>query len=464
MNHQLKHSEKKMDTIIAYAKRKGFVFPSSEIYDGFAGAYDFGPMGVELANAIKRHWWRDVVSKKHNVYGLDAAIVMNPRVWEASGHVGGFSDPLADCKTCQTRIRVDKELEKLGVSADEKMSEEEINTLFDAHREEIACSKCGSKDFTQARAFNLLVQSNLGDFSTDGSSPVYLRGETCQGIYVNFKNVVDSLHPKIPFGIAQIGKAFRNEISPRQFLFRTREFEQMEMQYFTKPGEDKVAYEEWKQDRWESFKNLGIKEDHLRWNQHDNLVFYAADAWDIEYSFPDYGFDEVEGLHMRTSYDLTQHSEHSGKDLSFNDNGDKFIPHVVETSIGVGRVFLAVLSEAYDEEELEEGDTRVVLRFVPHLAPVQVAVLPLMKKDGLSEAAKEIFADLAGDMRVTYDESGSVGKRYRRQDEIGTPFCVTYDYDSKEDNTVTVRDRDSMKQERVALSDLKAYLQGKIGQ
>ncbi len=458
----MKHSDKKMDTIIAYAKRKGFVFPSSEIYDGFAGAYDYGPHGVELARAIKRHWWKDVVLKKHNVYGLDAAIVMNPKVWVASGHVAGFSDPLADCRTCQTRIRVDKELEKLGVTADEKMSEEEINKLFDQKRDEIVCIKCGSKDFTEARPINLLVQSNVGDFSTDGSNPVYLRGETAQGIYVNFKNVVDSLHPKIPFGIAQIGKAFRNEISPRQFLFRTREFEQMEMQYFTRPGEDKTAYETWKEERWDSFKQMGISEEHLRWNQHDNLVFYAADAWDIEYQFPDYGFDEVEGLHMRTNYDLTQHSEHSGKDLSFNDNGDKFIPHVVETSIGVGRAFVAVLAEAYDEEELEDGDTRVVLRFVPKLAPVQVAILPLMKKDGLAEAAQQIFADLAGVFRVTYDESGSVGKRYRRQDEIGTPFCVTYDYESKDDKMVTVRDRDSMKQERVAITELTNYLQEKI--
>ncbi len=458
----MNHADKKMDTIIAYAKRKGFVFPSSEIYDGFAGAYDYGPHGVELAKAIKAHWWKDVVLTKHNVYGLDAAIVMNPKVWVASGHVGGFSDPLADCKTCQTRIRVDKELEKLGVTADEKMSEEDINKLFDEHRETITCHKCGSKDFTPARAFNLLVQSNLGDFSTDGSNPVYLRGETCQGIYVNFKNVVDSLHPKIPFGVGQIGKAFRNEISPRQFLFRTREFEQMEMQYFTRPNEDTAAYEVWKQDRWASYIRMGIAEENLRWNQHDNLVFYAADAWDIEYKFPDYGFDEVEGFHMRTTYDLTQHSEHSGKDLSFNDNGEKFIPHVVETSAGVGRLFTAVLAEAYDEEELEGGDSRVVLRFAPHLAPVQVAILPLMKKDGLAEAAQEIFADLAGEIRTTYDESGSVGKRYRRQDEIGTPFCVTYDYDSKEDGTVTVRDRDSMAQERVAIKNLKRYLQDKM--
>jgi len=458
----MKHSDKKMDTIIAYAKRKGFVFPSSEIYDGFAGAYDYGPLGVELANAIKRHWWKDVVLKKHNVYGLDAAIVMNPKVWVASGHVGGFSDPLADCRVCQSRIRVDKELEKLGVSADEKMSEEEINRLFDENRDKITCASCGSQDFTSARPINLLVQSNMGDFSTDGSSPVYLRGETAQGIYVNFKNVVDTVNPKIPFGIAQTGKAFRNEISPRQFLFRTREFEQMEMQYFTKPGEDKDAYEVWKQDRWDSFVSMGINPENLRWNQHDNLVFYAADAWDIEYQYPDYGFDEVEGLHMRTNYDLTQHSEHSGKDLSFNDNGDKFIPHVVEASIGVGRAFLAVLSEAYDEEEIAEGDTRVVLHFAPHIAPIQVAVLPLMKKDGLAEGAQEIFAGLAGNFRTTYDESGSVGKRYRRQDEVGTPFCITFDYDSKEDDTVTVRERDSMKQERVAVSELQNYLQEKI--
>ena len=462
MNHQLKHSEKKMDTIIAYAKRKGFVFPSSEIYDGFAGVYDFGPNGAPLLNAIKDHFRKETVLRRTNFSEIDSGIFKNPKAWKASGHVDGFSDPMADCKTCQTRIRVDKELDKLGVSADEKMSEEEINTLFDTHREQITCSNCKEQNFSQARAFNMLVTSNIGNFTGSDNEPVYLPGEAALGIYLNYKNIVNSINPKIPFGVAQIGKAFRNEISPRQFLFRTRELEQADTQLFIRPGENKEHFERTKQERMEWHKSLGISEENLQFHQHDNLVFYAADAWDIEYNFPDYGFDEIEGIHDRTNYDLTQHSEATGVDLSFNDNGDKFIPYIVETSMGMGRTFLAVLSEAYDEEELEGGDTRVVLRFVPHLAPVQVAVLPLMKKDGLAEAAQEIFAELSGDMRATYDESGSVGKRYRRQDEIGTPFCVTYDYDSKEDNAVTVRNRDTMEQERVPIEELKTYLQGQI--
>jgi len=458
----MKYEEKSMEHIIAFAKSKGFVYPSSEIYDGFAGAYDFGPRGVELARAIKRQWWKDMVDVHPHVYGLDSTIVSHPEVWVASGHVGGFSDPLADCRVCQSRIRVDKALEAVGVSADEKMSEEVINKLFDTKRDEIACPSCGSKDFTEARAFNMLVTSNLGDFTSDNSNPTYLRGETAQGIFINFKNVVDSIHPKIPFGIAQIGKAFRNEISPRQFLFRTREFEQMEMQYFVEPGTDAPAYEEWKEKRWNSLLALGLSADNLRWNQHDNLVFYAKDAWDIEYNYPDYGFDEMEGLHMRGDYDLSQHAQHSGKELVFNDNGNKFVPHVVETSVGMGRLFLAVLSEAYDKEELEDGDERTVLRFAPHIAPTQVAIMPLMKKDGLAEIAQEVFAACAPNFRTTYDESGSVGKRYRRQDEIGTPLCVTVDYDTKEDNTVTVRNRDTMEQARVSIDELHKYLESAL--
>ena len=458
----MKHTEKSMDEIIAFAKQKGFVYPSSELYDGFSGAYDYGPRGVELARAIKGMWWSQMVDQHREVYGLDSTIVSHPEVWVASGHVGGFSDPLADCKVCQQRIRVDKELEKVGVMADEKMSEEEINTLFDANRESIACPHCGSKDFSEARAFNMLVESNLGDFTTNGSQPAYLRGETAQGIFINFKNVVDSLHPKIPFGIAQIGKAFRNEISPRQFLFRTREFEQMEMQYFVRPGEDTVHYETWKEKRMNALLAMGLSEENLNWHQHENLVFYAKDAWDIEYNYPDYGKQELEGIHARGDYDLSQHAKHSGKDIIFNDNGDKFVPHVVETSIGVGRLFLAILSEAYDKELIEEGDERTVLRFKPEIAPTQISLMPLMKKDGLPEIALKLFDTLNKHYRISYDESGSIGKRYRRADEVGTPFCITIDYESKEDRTVTVRHRDSMEQERVSVDKLSDYFREHI--
>ena len=458
----MKHSEKSMDEIIAFSKQKGFVYPSSELYDGFSGAYDYGPRGVELARAIKSVWWSQMVDQHREVYGLDSTIVSHPEVWVASGHVGGFSDPLADCRVCQQRIRVDKELEKVGVFADEKMSEEEINKLFDENRDNIACPNCGSKDFSHARAFNMLVESNLGDFTTNGSEPAYLRGETAQGIFINFKNVVDSLHPKIPFGIAQIGKAFRNEISPRQFLFRTREFEQMEMQYFVKPGEDTEHYETWRQKRMDALLSMGLSEENMKWHQHENLVFYAKDAWDIEYNYPDYGYGELEGIHARGDYDLSQHAKHSGKDIVYNDNGEKFVPHVVETSIGVGRLFLALLSEAYDKEVTPEGDERTVLRFSPLIAPTQVALMPLMKKDGLPEMAHEVFANLSTTYRVSYDESGSIGKRYRRADEIGTPFCITFDYESKEDASVTVRHRDSMEQERIAIADLEQYLRDRI--
>ena len=457
----LKNNEKKMDEIIRFAKEAGFVYQSSEIYGGLAGVYDFGPYGVELLNNIKQFWWREVVRKKKNFYGLDSGMFKHPKVWDASGHTSGFSDPMAECKTCNTRIRVDKELEKIGVQADEKMSEEEINKLFFENADKIKCPKCGASDFSEAKAFNLLVKSNLGDFTSKGENPVYLPGEACQGIYLNFKNVVDSLHPKIPFGLAQIGKAFRNEISPRNFLFRTREFEQADTQFFVKPNENKEAYEQIKKDRWQWHLDLGLSEENLKWSQHENLVFYASDAWDIEYNFPDYGFDEIEGVHDRTDYDLSQHTKFSGVDLSYNDNGEKFIPWILETSMGLGRVFLALLSEAYDKEILEDGSERRVLRFKPELAPVKIAVLPLMKKDGLAEKADEIFNLLAGDFATTYDDTGKIGKRYRRQDEIGTPYCLTVDYDTLEDGTVTIRDRDSMEQERVKIEDLKKYFENK---
>ena len=453
-----------MNEIISFAKEKGFVFQSSEIYGGLSGAYDFGPNGVELLNNIKSFWWKESVQKKVNYYGLDSAMFKHPKVWEASGHVGGFSDPIVECRDTQTRLRVDKELEKIGVHADEKMPIEEIQSLFDEHKETIAKNNKLSGNFTPVRAFNLLVKSNLGDFTGGDADPVYLPGEACQGIYLNYKNVVDSMHPKIPFGVGQINKAFRNEISPRNFLFRTREFEQADTQFFVEPGKNKEAFDQIKSDRWQWYLDLGIDSQNLRWSQHENLVFYADDAWDIEYNFPSYGFDEIEGIHDRTDYDLTQHAKHSGAKLEFNDNGNKFIPYIVETSMGLGRVFLAVLADAYKQEQVAEGDVRTVLKLQPKLAPVKVAILPLTKKDGLPDIAQSIYQTLSESFNVSYSVSGSIGKRYRKADEIGTPFCLTVDYDSKEDGTVTIRHRDSMEQERVAIDQLGEYFQNILSQ
>ncbi len=457
-----------MEKITSLAKRRGFIFPSSEIYGGFAAVYDFGPYGVELAKNIREAWWKAMVYDHDNIVGLDSAIFMHPKVWEASGHVGGFSDPLAECKECHTRVRVDHLLEAAGIFADEKMTEAEINVLFSEHEKEVKCPKCGKSNFTEAKNFNLLVQSNLGNFTGDlptgqagwTKEPTYLRGETCQGIYVNFKNVLDSSRVKVPFGIAQIGKAFRNEITARQFIFRKREFEQMEMQYFVRPEEAAATYEEWRKKRFDYYiETLGIKADNLRWHEHENLVFYAKAAWDIEYNFP-FGFKELEGVHNRSDYDLTQHSKFSGVDLSYTDpkTGEKYIPWIVETSVGLERTFLAVLTDAYTEEELGEGDTRVVLKFPKKLAPVQVAVFPLLKnKPELVEKAREVYQALKKDFRCEFDDNGNVGKRYRRQDEIGTPYCITIDFDTLTDDTVTVRDRDTMKQERVKIGELVTY-------
>jgi glycyl-tRNA synthetase len=334
-----------MEDIVSLCKRRGFVYPGSEIYGGEAGLYDFGPYGAELLNNLKKAWWRVNVQLKSNFVGIDSAMFKNPKVWEASGHTGGFSDPLAECKKCNTRIRVDKELENVGITADEKMSEEELNKLFDSARDKIKCPKCGSQDFSEVKAFNLLVKSNLGDFTDTGERPVYLPGEACQGIYLNFKNIVDTTRMQVPFGVAQIGKAFRNEISPRNFLFRTRELEQADTQMFIKPNTNKEIYEQTKQDRWNWYLSLGIKEENLRFKQHENLVFYCKEAWDIEYNFPTWGFDELEGIHDRTDYDLSQHMKFSGTDLTYTDpqSGEKYIPWIVETSVGLGRMFLAVL-------------------------------------------------------------------------------------------------------------------------
>lgn len=462
-----KNNTELMDKIVSLAKRRGFVFPSSEIYGGFGAIYDYGPYGVELQNTIKKMWWEYMVQFREDIVGLDSAIFMHPKIWEASGHVAGFSDPLTECKNCHTRSRVDHLLESIEVTADEKMSEEEINNVFAENLKKIKCPSCGKAgNFTEVKKFNLLVKSNLGNFTSDmQENPVYLRGETCQGIYANYKNVLDSTRAKIPFGIAQIGKAFRNEITARQFIFRTREFEQMEMQYFTKPENEMEEYEKLRQYRWKFFTEfLGFKEENLKWHKHENLVFYAKEAYDIEYKFP-FGFKELEGVHARGDYDLTQHSKFSGTDLSYADleSKEKFMPHIIESSVGVGRVLLAMLTEAYTEEKLEGGEERIVMRFPAKLAPIKVAVFPLLKnKPELVKKAKEVFGTLKMKFMCEFDDNGNIGKRYRRQDEIGTPFCVTVDFDSLEKNDVTLRDRDTMKQERIKISDLAKIIAEKL--
>lgn len=454
---------KTMEKIISLAKRRGFIFPGSEIYGGLIGIYDFGPYGVELANNIKSAWWKAMVQMEDNIVGLDSAIFTHPRVWEASGHVSGFADPLVECKVCQMRSRADHLLEEISVGADEKMSLDEINSLFDKERQQLKCPKCGGKDFGPVRHFNLLVQSNLGNFAADWTKePVYLRGETCQGIYINFKQVLDTVRVKIPFGIAQIGKAFRNEISPRQYIFRKREFEQMEMQMFVNPKSAMSEYEKWRQKRWQYYLDLGFKEENLKWHQHENLVFYAKAAWDIEYKFP-FGFKELEGIHARGDYDLSQHQKYAKQDLTYLDpeTKERYLPHIVETSVGLERTFLAVLTEFYDEDDLG-GESRTVLRLPANLAPIKVAVFPLLKnKPALVDKARLIFEGLKSKTRVEFDDNGNIGKRYRRQDEIGTPCCLTIDFDTLEDDTITARDRDTGKQERVAIKDLEQYLIGR---
>lgn len=459
---------KKMEKIVALCKRRGFVFSSSEIYGGLAAVYDFGPYGVELANNIKKTWWREMVQLREDIVGLDAAIFMNPKVWEASGHVAGFSDPLVECKKCHSRLRVDHALEEIGIMSDEKMEPAEIDKIFQEHKHKIKCPSCGASDFTEIKKFNLLVQSNLGNFTSDWTKePVYLRGETAQGIYVNYKNVLDSSRVRIPFGIAQIGKVFRNEITARQFIFRTREFEQMEMQYFTHPSQDLVEYEKLKEARWQFYLDLGLKEANLRWHKHEKLAFYAKAAYDIEYNYP-FGFSELEGIHARGNYDLSVHTKASGQDLSYLDpiTQEKYIPHIIESSVGVGRTFLAVLTEAYTEEEIK-GVTRLVLNLPSKLAPVKIAIFPLLKnKPDLVLKAREIYNELKQDFNCEFDDNGNVGKRYSRQDEIGTPYCLTVDFDSLENNDVTVRERADLRGgselPRIKISELRKYFADKF--
>lgn len=467
-----------LDKIISLCKRRGFVYQSSEIYGGQAGAWDYGPLGVELKRNIQNAWWKYMTQMHDDVVGLDGAIFMHHTTWEASGHVGHFSDPMIDCCECKARFRADQLIEDFCSAHNEKtekpvdtMSHDEMKAFIDG---KINCPTCGKHSWTDVREFNLMFKTHLGPVANDASL-VYLRPETCQSIFVDFKNIVQSNRMKVPFGVAQYGKSFRNEIIFKNFIFRTCEFEQMEMEYFCKPGTEDETFDYWRKERWNFYLKYGIPEKQLKWHHHDKLAHYAKDAYDITYNFP-IGFEEIEGIHSRTDFDLSQHMKYSKKDMSYMDQEDgnkKYIPYVVETSAGLNRNFLMFLCESYEEENVstEEGkeDYRTVLHLDPRLAPVTVAVLPLMKKDGLAEKAKEIQHFLKEDFVTDYDVSGTVGKRYRRQDEIGTPFCVTVDYDTinekKDDgsvnpnyNTVTVRYRDSMKQERVSLDNLHAFL------
>ena len=455
-----------MEQITALAKNRGFIFPGSEIYGGLANTWDYGPLGVELKNNIKDAWRRKFVQEsKYNV-GLDAAILMNPETWVASGHVGGFSDPLIDCKACKARFRADHLIE--GYMKENGIEGVQVDGWSNDKLEEyiaekgILCPECGKKDFTGIRQFNLMFKTFQG-VTEDSKSEIYLRPETAQGIFVNFANVQRTTRRKLPFGIGQIGKSFRNEITPGNFIFRVREFEQMELEFFCKPNTDLEWFEYWRSFCRDFLLSLGLKEENLRLRDHDpeELCFYSKATTDFEFLFP-FGWGELWGVADRTDYDLTQHQNTSGKDLSYYDaeTNEHYIPYVIEPSLGVERSFLAFLCDAYDEEEIAEGDTRTVLRLHPFLAPFKAAVLPLSKK--LSEQATALYHDLQKDFMVDYDEAGSIGKRYRREDEIGTPFCITYDFESAEDGCVTVRDRDTMTQVRMKIEDVKGYIAEKI--
>ena len=461
----MKNSQKNMETIVALAKGRGFVYPGSEIYGGLANSWDYGPLGVELKNNIKKAWWKKFVQECPYNVGLDSAILMNPETWVASGHLGGFSDPLMDCKSCKTRHRADKLIEDYvaenGLSDNPAaMSDEDMmNFIKDKG---IVCPHCGSNDFTDIRKFNLMFKTFQG-VTEDNSSTLYLRPETAQGIFVNFKNIARTSRKKVPFGVAQIGKSFRNEITPGNFIFRTREFEQMELEFFCKPGTDLEWFDFWRSYCRDWLLNLGMDDDSLRLRDHDKdeLCFYSKATTDFEFLFP-FGWGELWGVADRTDYDLTQHSNHSGEAMEYFDpeTNEKYVPYVIEPSLGADRVLLAFLCNAYDEEVDEKGDTRVLLRFHPALAPFKAAVLPLSKK--LSEKATEVYTELSKYFPVDFDDAGSIGKRYRREDEIGTPICITYDFDSLEDNCVTVRDRDTMEQKRIPIADLKNYIEKAI--
>ena len=440
-------SDNVMDKLVSLAKRRGFVFQSSEIYGGLGSVWDYGPLGVELKKNIKERWWRSMVHERDDIEGLDAAILMHPKVWEASGHVAGFTDPLVDCKQCKNRFRADDPRIKGTPGAPDAQ-----------------CPVCGTKgSLTAPRMFNLMFKTFMGPVE-EAAAVIYLRPETAQGIYVNYLNVLQSSRQKVPFGIAQIGKAFRNEITPGNFIFRTREFEQMEMQFFVKPGTDQEWFEFWKAQRMQWVQALGLRAEKLRFHQHtrEELAHYARDAYDIQYEFP-FGWQEFEGIHNRTDYDLSRHQQHSNKKLEYVNTGinERFVPYIIETSAGADRTALAVMADAYHEEEVA-GETRVVMRFHAALAPLKAAVFPLVNKDGMPELARRIYEALRRHVNVFYDDGGSIGRRYRRQDEAGTPFGITIDGQSTQDQTVTVRDRDTLLQERVAADRLVDYLRAKI--
>lgn len=433
---------KSMSDLVSLCKRRGFIFQSSEVYGGLSSCWDYGPLGIELKNNIKSRWWK-AMTYRSDVEGLDASIFMHPNVWKASGHIDNFTDPLVDCKKCKNRFR-----------------EDQIDTSA-------GCPSCGEKDsFTESRDFNLMFKTQMGAIEGEGST-VYLRPETAQGIFVNFLNVQSTMRKKLPFGIAQIGKAFRNEITPGNFIFRTREFEQMEMQYFVKPGTQKDSMEKWKELRWNWHISNGLRPEKLKWVPHldDKLAHYADAATDIEYEFP-MGWGEMEGIHSRTDFDLKRHQEVSGKNLLYTDQADgnkKYLPYVIETSVGCDRTLLALLCDAYRIEfEGDKEKERTFMKFNPGIAPIKVAVLPLMKKAPLEKLAGKLFEDIQMDYKAEYDVAGSIGKRYRRQDEIGTPFCITIDYDSLEDNSITIRNRDTMEQERINIDKVKDYLKDKM--
>lgn len=456
---------KSMDTIVNLCKARGYIYPGSEIYGGLANTWDYGPLGVELKNNVKKLWRKKFVQEcKYNV-GLDAAILMNPQTWVASGHVGGFSDPLIDCKECKTRHRADKLIEEWAheqgkdMIADGMSDEEMIKFLDDNN---IPCPSCGKHNFTSIRKFNLMFKTFQG-VTEDAKAEIYLRPETAQGIFVNFKNVMRTTRKKLPMGIAQVGKAFRNEITPGNFTFRTREFEQMELEFFCKPGTDLEWHEYWKKFCEDWLLGLGMKKENIRLRDHspEELVFYSKATTDIEYAFP-FGWGELWGIADRTDYDLTNHMNMSKEDFTYLDpeTNERYVPYCIEPSLGADRVALAFLCNSYDEEEIAEGDTRTVLHLHPALAPYKVAVLPLSKK--LSEKAEEVYTQLSKKFMCEYDETGSIGKRYRREDEIGTPYCVTVDFDTLEDNTVTIRDRDTMEQVRVNINDLEKWIEEKV--
>lgn len=449
-----------MDQLVALAKHRGFVFPGSDIYGGLANTWDYGPLGVELKNNLKRAWWQRFIQESPTNIGLDSAILMNSQVWVASGHVGNFNDPMVDCRSCKARHRADKLIEQA-------LAEQGIDKLVDGlpfsemeallKQYQVTCPECGSVDFTNVRQFNMMFRTTQG-VTEDGTNEIYLRPETAQGIFVNFKNVMRTMRKKIPFGIGQVGKSFRNEITPGNFIFRTREFEQMEMEFFCEPGTDEKWFHYWRSFCYEWLQSLGVRAENLRFRDHDaaQLSHYSKATTDIEYQFP-FGWGELLGVANRTDFDLTRHAQHSHTDFQVEEEGKApYTPYVIEPAMGVDRLLLAIYADAYEEQVLGDGDVRTVLHLHPALAPVKAAIFPLSKK--LSEGAAEIYTVLAKEFRVDYDDSGSIGKRYRRHDEIGTPFCITYDFQSVDDNCVTVRERDSMEQVRIGIEMLVPYL------